>query len=169
MSLMWLSRKVRQVWEGFFGFLDIYLLTVDWDTSIPSFSNSPCTLGAPQSWLAWDISRIRFLISGSILFLPAFLGRDFHRQNNLNPFLCQRMTVSGLTMSRASFQRDSNFEIKTNRIRSEFWKCGLFCLRWRTINCCLSKRISRPSCCRLLNDPRIAFANWMIDFSMLLK
>ena len=34
-------------------------------------------------------------------------GRDFQRQNSRNPFLCQRMSVSGLTTMRAFFQSNS--------------------------------------------------------------
>jgi len=50
----------------------------------------------------------------------------FPSPEQFKSLLCQRMTVSGLMMSRASFQRDSNFEIRTKRTLSEFWNCGLF-------------------------------------------
>ncbi len=98
-----LRRNVRHVWDGFFDFFTMYLLTVASDTSKPSFNSSPCILGAQHSGLVEHIVRIRFLISGSVFLLPV-RWCDFHFQNILNPALCHRITVSGFTIMRASFQ-----------------------------------------------------------------
>ena len=86
-------------------------------TSIPNFNISPWILGAPHIWLAELISRISFLISGSMRFLPGFPRLLFQRQNNLNPLRCQRITVSGFTMLRACLQLFRNLEITTSITR----------------------------------------------------
>jgi hypothetical protein len=47
-SLAWLVRNVRQFWDGGFWLRTIYFDTAAWETSMPSFSNSPWIRGAPQ-------------------------------------------------------------------------------------------------------------------------
>jgi len=49
MSGAWLRSKVRHSWLGGTHHLTMYLATVDWATSKPSLSSSPCMRGAPQS------------------------------------------------------------------------------------------------------------------------
>jgi hypothetical protein len=57
----------------------MYFDTVDWATSMPSLSNSPWILGAPQSGFSKLIRRIRSRICLSTHGRPPS-GRDFHRQ-----------------------------------------------------------------------------------------
>jgi len=66
---------------------------------MPSLSSSPWIRGAPQNGLARLMSRINWRISRGTFGLPP-RARDFHRQNNRNPARCQRMTVSGLTITK---------------------------------------------------------------------
>ncbi len=62
--------------------------------SIPrEFAMDP---GRAHSWLARLMSRISRRISSATLGRP-----DIHRQNKRNLARCQRMTVSGLTITKA--------------------------------------------------------------------
>src|SRR5271169_4504601 len=94
----WLRRNVFQPWDGGLLPLAMYLATEVWPTSIPSFRSSPWIVGAPQSGLAWLISRISWRISSGTFGLP-LRRRDFHRQNKRKPARCHRMTVSGPTIA----------------------------------------------------------------------
>ena len=71
---------------------------------MPSFASSPCTRGAPQRGLALLMFRISSRISGATLGRPGLRRRLFQVQYRLNPQRCQRMTVSGFTMTRTLFQ-----------------------------------------------------------------
>src|SRR5260221_6572497 len=81
--------------------LTIYLATLVCPISMPSLSNSPWIRGAPHSGLAMLISRISLRISGGTVGRPP-RRRDFQRQYALKPARCQRMIVSGLTITNAS-------------------------------------------------------------------
>src|SRR6185369_8347074 len=79
-----------------------YALTVRGDTKIPSFSaSSSATRSSPQVGFSRTICTTSLRISFRRRGLPA---RDFHLQNSLKPFQCQRINVSGLTITNASFQ-----------------------------------------------------------------
>ena len=81
----------------------IYLPTVRGETLIPSFSLSSLAIRSSlQVMLSAAMARMSsriFLGSGG---RPD--GFDLYRQNNRNPFRCQRIIVSGLTTTRASRQ-----------------------------------------------------------------
>ena len=72
--------------------------------SMPSLRSSPWIRGAPHSGLARLMSRINWRISSGTFGLPP-RRRDFHRQNKRKPARCQRMTVSGLTITKAFTMR----------------------------------------------------------------
>ncbi len=88
----------------------MYLETVAWLTVMPSLSSSPWILGEPQKGFDRDMRKIRSRISLGILRLPGQLGLLFHLQYSLNPFLCQRMTVSGWTIIKEVRQPVQNRE-----------------------------------------------------------
>src|SRR5262249_41969983 len=82
-----------------------YFLTVRGDTRIPSLSeSSSATRSCPQVGLLVAISAISRRMSFGSRGLPA---RDRQLQNSLKPLRCQRIRVSGLTITRASFQSNS--------------------------------------------------------------
>ena len=86
------------------------------DTSIPSFSNSPWILGAPQRGFASLIRLINSLIFGSSPGRPFCL--HFRAQWRRMPSRCQRMTVSGLTIYKAFRHLGHSFEASTQNDRS---------------------------------------------------
>ncbi len=55
--------------------------------------------GTPQREFSRDMRRINVRISSLIFGRPTLPVRDFHRQNSLRPRWCQRITVSGCTMT----------------------------------------------------------------------
>jgi hypothetical protein len=58
----------------------MYFATVAWDTSMPSFSNSPWIRGAPHVAFAVHIFRIRFRIAWVVSGLPGRRRQLFHVQ-----------------------------------------------------------------------------------------
>lgn len=72
------------------------------------------------------MSRISFLTSGLMRFLPFLRGRLFQRQNSLNPCRCHLITVSGFTMTRASLQLFRSLEKRRNIALSVFSRLGFF-------------------------------------------
>src|SRR3982074_372323 len=71
----------------------IYLATLVWPTSMPSLRSSPWIIGAPHNGLTTLIWRISWRISTVTAGRPQRCV-DFHRQYDLNPARCQRITVS---------------------------------------------------------------------------
>src|SRR6266403_5684388 len=106
MSGAWLRRKVRHPWRGGPRRLTMYLATLDCATSNPSLSSSPWMRGAPQSGFSTLIRRINTRSSVSIRGRPP-CGRDFQRQEQRKPALCQRRSVSGRMIVR-TFRIDGN-------------------------------------------------------------
>ena len=121
----------------------IYLATLVCPTSIPSLRSSPWIFGAPHNGLATLIWRMSWRISTVTVGRPQ-RRRDFHRQYDLNPKRCQRITVSGRTIASASYilgnsrqtPPNINLSIKANR-------SSLGLTRRSTLICCLSTRIVR--------------------------
>jgi len=67
---------------------------------MPSFSfNSLAICRSPQVGFSLAIWRINAWMFFGSRGLPP--GRDFHRQNRRNPLRCQRISVSGLTTTKA--------------------------------------------------------------------
>ncbi len=151
----WLSRNVRQVCDGGFGCRTRYLVTVAWLTSIPSFNNSPWMRGAPHNrfsrLIRWMSLRISFEICGR----PDFPWRDFHFQNKRNPWRCPPTTVSGLTMTRASFQRGHRRERKTQNTRSSGRSRGRGLSRFKTTTCWRRAMFSSRNDARLRSNSRM--------------
>ena len=116
----WLCKNVCHVWDG--GFVLYFLIILEIVRSeilsIPGFINSPCILGAPQSRFSFAIFSMIFRISGSTGDRPGPLFLDLYRQNSLNPFLCQRITVSGFTTINTSCQSFHKQDRNTQNIRS---------------------------------------------------
>jgi hypothetical protein len=69
---------------------------------MPSLRSSPWILGAPHNGLAPLIWRISWRISTVTAGRPQRCF-DFHRQYDLNPPRCQRITVSGRTIASAPY------------------------------------------------------------------
>ena len=74
---------------------------------------------------------------------------DFQVQNARNPFRCQPMTVSGLTITSASRQRGQRRERMTQNKRSSVWNHGRRLSRFRIATCWRRARYSRCSDARL--------------------
>src|SRR5258708_40242221 len=144
----WVRRNVLHPCEGGTLLRTICLATLVWPTSMPSLRSSPWILGAPHNGLAPLIWRISWRIS------PVTAGRpqrcfDFHRQYDLNPARCERITASGRTIARAPYilgnsrQTPPNINLSVDTNRSLL---GL--ARRSTLICCLSTRISASSATR---------------------
>src|SRR4029077_15142778 len=114
----WFRMKVVQLWENGRAPFTIYLATVDWAISIPSFSNSPWMRGAPHSGLARLISRTSLLISAGSLGRPP-RERDLHRQYSRKPSRCHRTTVAGLTIAMAVSTEGNSAYSHTKTSRSK--------------------------------------------------
>src|SRR5882724_11277884 len=144
----WLRRNVLHPCEGGTLLRTIYLATLVWPTSMPSLRSSPWILGAPHNGLAPLIWQISWRISTVTAGRPQRCF-DFHRQYDLNPPRCQRITVSGRTIASAPYilgnsrqtPPNINLSIETNRSL-----LGL--ARRSTLICCLSTRISASSATR---------------------
>ena len=93
---------------------------------MPSFASSPCTRGAPQRGLALLMFRINSRISGATPGRPGLRRRLFQVQYRLNPQRCQRMTVSGFTMTRTLSQSVQILRNSTQNPRSTFESRGRF-------------------------------------------
>lgn len=78
-----------------------YLLMVQGDTRIPSFSSNTLAIRSPHDGFSFAIRRISARNSAGIGGRP---DRDFILQNSLQPARCQRISVAGLTTVSASRQ-----------------------------------------------------------------
>ena len=106
-SPKWFTRKVRQVCDGPVARSGRYRDTVRSETVMPSFSNSPWILGAPQRRFSFVMRRMRARMSASMRGLP---GRrpERRRQHPQTPSRRHRATVAGWTSTRASLHRGQN-------------------------------------------------------------
>jgi hypothetical protein len=121
------------------------LATLVCPTSIPSLRSSPWILGAPHNGLATLIWRMSWCISTVTVGRPQ-RGLDFHRQYDLNPKRCQRITVSGRTIASASYIFGNSRQTPpTNNLSIETNRSLLGLARRSTLICCLSTRISASS------------------------
>src|SRR6478672_8213034 len=102
----WFRRKARQVGDGGLEGRIMYFETAAWLISMPSLSSSPWIRGAPHRTLSRLMRLIRFLMSDGTEGRPGPRGRDFQDQNARKPSRCHRTTVSSLTITTASRQRD---------------------------------------------------------------
>ena len=145
----WLSRKVRHVCEGGFrGLGGMKRDTLRSPMSMPSLSNSPWILGAPQPTLALAIWWMSRLTSDATLPAAGPCERDFHRQNRRKPARCQRSTVSGLTTTSTSAKRDQTWERSNQNARSLVLRRGRLDVRRRLANCWRRARFSSASSAR---------------------
>ncbi len=80
---------------------------------------------------------------------PGLPRLDFQVQNARNPFRCQPMTVSGLTITSASRQRGQRRERMTQNKRSSVRSHGRRLSRFRIATCWRRARFSRCSDARL--------------------
>ena len=117
------------------------LLVQNPDTGILAY----CDAGIPQKGLAREIWRRRRLSTGSILGLPGGLPfLDFLFQYSLNPILCQRATVSGLTIDSADCHLGHSLDIHTQKILSVFFSFGRGFFLYNEATCCLRHRFQWP-------------------------
>jgi len=100
----------------------MYFETAAWEMEKPSFKSSPWIRGAPHNVFSRDIRRIRSRISLDTGGRPGFPRRDFHVQKSLNPFRCQPMTVSGLTVTREWRQPAHRYDRMTQKTLSAIRK-----------------------------------------------
>ena len=156
----WLLRKVRQVWEGGLRWRAIYFATVAWETSIPSLSSSPWIRGAPHSGFARLIFRISSRASETIGGRPGSRSLLFHLQYQRNPWRCQEITVSGLTIISAVRHCDQKRESQTqNSLSVELRRSRARCDLLRTANWWRRARISTCIAARDLNH------DWMLTIA----
>jgi hypothetical protein len=115
----------------------ISLNTVRSETSIPSLSSSPWTRGAPHNGLAIAVLRMSARTSAEVLLrsLRPRPLRDFQRQNSLEPSRCQRITVSGFTITMTSRHLLHRRESAAQNRRSDGRKVGRV-PRWRSVASC---------------------------------
>jgi hypothetical protein len=125
-------------------------------TSMPSLSNSPWILGAPQNGLAMAIWRMSVLVSGETSFCAGVRGCDFQRQKRRKPARCQRATVSGLTMTSTSAQRDHRRERTSQKARSAMRMRGRPDVRRRLASCWRRARFSSTNPARVRRAERSA-------------
>ena len=115
---------------------------------MPSLRSSPWILGAPHNGLATLIWRISWRISTVTAGRPQRCF-DFHRQYDLNPARCQRITVSGRTIARAPYILGNSRQMPPNiNLSIETNRSLLGLARRSTLICCLSTRISASSATR---------------------
>jgi hypothetical protein len=97
----WFRTNVLQAWVPGFGRGSrdgMYRRTVRGDNRIPSFSRSSAAIrSSPHVRFAAAIVAISRCTFTGIAGRPG--ARDFQRQNNRNAFRCQRISVSGFTMT----------------------------------------------------------------------
>src|SRR5260221_991572 len=145
MPSAWLRRNVLHPCQGGTLLRTIYLATLVWPTSMPSLRSSPWILGAPHNGLAPLIWRISWRISTVTAGRPQ-RRFDFHRQYDLNPARCQRITVSGRTIASALYILGNSRQTPPNiHLSIETNRSLLGLARRSTLICCLSTRSSAQS------------------------
>ena len=111
----------------------------------------PCMRGAPQRGFSLAIFLISSRVSESSEGRPAPFFRDLYAQNSLNPFLCQRITVSGFTTTRTLFQSFQNLDKNTQKSRSlslifgRLFFCFIIASCWRRARFSMRRFLSRDS------------------------
>src|ERR1035437_10334092 len=142
----WFRRKARQLCEG--GSLDLgrYLRIVAVEAASPNFASSSRMRGLPQVGLAAHIWRISSTSAASFRGRPP-RGRDFHRQNILNPARCQPMTVSGWKRINALRQFGHHPFKTTQNNRSLPCTLGLYVFRLSTAIWCRRAKFSKANSC----------------------
>jgi hypothetical protein len=117
-SRRWFSRNARHVGEGGVLLRGMYLATVETATSMPSMASSLRIRGAPQVTFACAILRISFTTSRSSPARPKRPNQLLRLQKRLNARRCQRTTVAGSTIARASLHRGHCFDRIAQKARS---------------------------------------------------
>ncbi len=96
----------------------MYFATLDTATSMPSLASSLRIRGAPQVTFAWAIRLMRLTTSRSSPGRPGLRAWLRRVQNRLNASRCQRTTVAGWTIARASRQLVQPLDRTTQKARS---------------------------------------------------
>ena len=123
---------------------------------MPSLRISPWIFGAPQRGLDLAICQMSFLTSCETSPLAGPRARDFHRQNKRKPVRCHRTTVSGLTTTSTSAQRDQSRERTSQKARSLLRRRGRPEVRWKLASCWRRARFSIARSARLRRAERNA-------------
>jgi hypothetical protein len=146
-SRRWFSRNARHVGEGGVLLRGMYLATVETATSMPSMASSLRIRGAPQVTFACAILRISFTTSRSSPARPKRPNQLLRLQKRLNARRCQRTTVAGSTIARASLHRGHCFDRIAQKARSHPPSRSRRPrrVRSRTATCWRSARFSRAS------------------------
>ena len=132
-------------------------------TRIPSLSNSPRIRSAPRSRFSWASCLMSAIVSGAICSLWRLLV-VFRHQSIRNNSRCQRRRVSGGTLCRACCQKLVNLASEMRRVRSEFFRRGLFACRLRMISCCRSMAFYTNRSVRLrVRSDRVAVASSPVE------
>ncbi len=135
------------------------------ETTKPSFWSSPWVLGAPQVGFSATKRRMSARISAVAFGLPA-RARDRHFQKSRNPARCQPTTVSGLTATRTSANRDQMRCRVIQNSRSKRFNRGRGRFRLRRMSCCRKARISKAVSFRLRKKTRTAARRARMNRSM---
>jgi hypothetical protein len=145
MQSVWLRKKVFHPCDGGRLGLTMYFATVVCPISIPSMRSSPWIRGAPQSGFATLMSRMSSRISIGVFGRPP-RALDFKRQSTRKPARCQRITVSGLRIFKASSTPGAKRYSAANTKRSMLLRATRFgALRCSTLSWCRRTRISASS------------------------
>ena len=118
-----------------------------------SSSSSSAIRASPQVGLSAAIAQISSRSSVGSLGLPR--GLDFQRQNKRNPLWCQRMRVSGLTMTRALRRSKNLLRTARNNLVASIARSGLTSRSWYRASCF---RRNRFSAARALRDRKLSVA-----------
>ncbi len=108
-------------------------------TAYPPFGHTILP-GAPHVGFSQGMRRISLQASTSGHGRPN--SRDFLRQYQRNPLLCQCTTVAGLMMTSALLHFGHNFRSNNQNPRSTHLSCDLGPFSLRTANCCRRARFS---------------------------
>jgi len=108
----------------------------------------------PQVTLDSAIRRMSCLTSAETSPFDGVRERDFHFQSRRKPARCQRTTVSGLTMTRASDQRDQIWDRPTQKARSARRRRTQGVRRCSAVSCWRRARFSRARSARVRKADR---------------
>src|SRR5260221_3069233 len=105
--------------------------------------------GAPQVGFSTTIRKINSRTSFGVGFLPTRVPTpEISFQYKRKPARCQRITVSGVTTTRACFQPDQKRLTATQNSLSNGLRHRLPRRRFNAANCWLNARFSRSRLCR---------------------
>jgi hypothetical protein len=131
----------------------MYLATVRWATMRLRWSNSLWMRVAPHNGLARLMSRMREMVSGALVFRPAFGARLFHFQKKRKHSRCHRMTGLGCTNRSRILHPLQKRESHAQKARSRKFNRGRLGFRVSTRS---SRRVSQQSMRHIIQRDPVA-------------